>query len=270
MRVQISGHPDDRHFADQLSDYLDSIGVDPKRDYPKPSGSAKSSAKLDQDLRRYDFMIALLSCAYLNDEWLMEELLQALVRERTDGITFLIPFQIDDCEVPPWVRDRVIDFRKAPFSEAIAPLASVLAAPRQVFVVMKFGDTRLESTYSIAIRPAIENSGFTPLRIDEVENAGSITEQTLVQIERSAVVLADLTGESPNCYFEAGYAHALGKQLILSIRKGEKIHFNLVDRRFIEWETEKELSDALHRRLESIRATMPAARALPSPAPAGG
>jgi hypothetical protein len=152
----------------------------------------------------------------------------------------------------------------------VAPLATTLAGPRQVFVVMKFGDPRLDSTYSIAIRPAVEKSGFTPLRIDEVENAGSITEQTLQQIERSAVVLADLTGERPNRYFEAGYAHALGKQLILSIREGETKHFNLADRRFIEWETEKELFDLLTRRLESIRASMPAAGLPPSSPPAAG
>jgi nucleoside 2-deoxyribosyltransferase len=111
----------------------------------------------------------------------------------------------------------------------------------------------------------VEKCGFTALRIDEVENAGSITEQTLQQIERSAVVLADLSGERPNCYFEAGYAHALGKQLILSIRKGETRHFDLADRRFIEWETEKELFDGLTRRLESIRASMPAPARPPAP-----
>ena len=42
-----------------------------------------------------------------------------------------------------------------------------------------------------------------------------------VAVTIDGVVLADLTGERPNCYFEAGYAHALGKQLILTIRKGE-------------------------------------------------
>lgn len=79
-----------------------------------------------------------------------------------------------------------------------------------------------------------------------------------------------LTGERPNCYFEAGYAHALRKQLILTIRKGEKVHFNLAERRFIEWATGKELLDAHYRRLESIRAAMPDARGMAMAAGAGG
>lgn len=269
MRVQVSHSPDNRKFVDQLETYLWSIGVEPRRDYLKTPETQKSAERLEQELRRYDFVIVVLSQAYVGDQWLMNELLQSLLREQADQRRFILPLLIEDCEVPFWLRDRVIDFRGVPFEEAAASLATTLAGPRQVFVVMKFGDPQLDSTYAIAIRPAVEKAGFTPLRIDEVENAGSITDQTLQQIERSAVVLADLTGERPNCYFEAGYAHALGKQLILTIRKGEPKHFNLADRRFIEWATDKELFDALQRRLESIRAAMPAARDLPPAAPAG-
>jgi TIR domain len=257
MRVQISHSPENREFVDQLDAYLWRIGVEPRRDYLKSPEALKNPERLDQQLRRYDYVIVVLSRAYVNDEWLMTELLQSIVRERLDQREFILPLLVEDCDVPLWLRDRVVDFRTSPFEEAVVALPPVLAGLRQVFVVMKFGDVRLDSMYEMAIKPAVLKLGFSPLRIDELENAGSITDQTLHEIERSTVVLADLTGERPNCYFEAGYAHALGRQLILTIRRGEPIHFNLADRRFIEWETEKELFDALIRRLEAIRATLP-------------
>jgi nucleoside 2-deoxyribosyltransferase len=34
------------------------------------------------------------------------------------------------------------------------------------------------------------------------------------KIERANIVLVDLTGQNPNIYFEAGYAHALKKKVI--------------------------------------------------------
>lgn len=253
MRVQLSHHPDDRAFLDQLDPYLRDLGVEPRRDYLKSPEAERSPERLDQELRRYDFMIAVLSTAYVGDAWLMTELLQAMIRERMAQLEFILPLQTEDCDVPVWLRNRVIDFRTVSFENAVACLAPKLAGPRQVFVVMKFGDPKLDSMYELAIKRAVEKCGFSALRIDEIQSAGSITDQTLQQIDRSAVILADLTGERPNCYFEVGYAHALGKELILTIRKGEEKHFNLADRRFIEWETDKELYEGLCRRLEAIR-----------------
>jgi DDE domain len=124
---------------------------------------------------------------------------------------------------------------------------------RQVFVVMKFGDAELDSAYELAIKPAVQRFGFSALRIDEVHDSGSITEQVLKELDSSAAVLADLTGERPNCYFEVGYALAIEKELILTVRKGHTVHFDLADRRFIEGGTPKELQDSLVPRLAWIK-----------------
>lgn len=47
--------------------------------------------------------------------------------------------------------------------------------------------------YRGAIKPVIEEFKYSPLRIDEIEDAGSITDQILDQLARSEIVLADLT-----------------------------------------------------------------------------
>ena len=90
------------------------------------------------------------------------------------------------------------------------------------------------------------------LRIDEIQDSGSITDQVLQAIASSKYILADLTGGRPNCYYETGFAHALGKEMILTIKKGDNIHFDLAGYRFMQWETEAELRRLLRERLKYL------------------
>jgi hypothetical protein len=130
----------------------------------------------------------------------------------------------------------------------------------QVFVVMPFGVPVLESAYRRVIKPVIEESHFRCLRIDEIQDAMPITTQILEAIASSEVVLCDLTGARPNCYYEAGFARALGRTLILTIRDPEKPAFDLSVNRFIMWQSEEDLEARLRDRLLAIT-SRPRARA---------
>ena len=123
---------------------------------------------------------------------------------------------------------------------------------KQIFVIMKFGDRLMDSAYQGVIKPLIKEFGYRPIRIDEVEDSGKISDQIFETIASSKYVLADLSGERPNCYYETGFAHALGKEIILCIRKEEKIHFDLSHNRFIVWETEADLRQSLKKRLKML------------------
>lgn len=122
----------------------------------------------------------------------------------------------------------------------------------QVFVVMKFGDKHLDSAYQNVVKPLCENNGLRAVRVDEIQDSGKITDQILESIAESKFVLVDLTGERPNCYYEAGFAHALGKNVIFTIRQDSKVHFDLSGYRFIFWETELELKKSLDQRFAAI------------------
>lgn len=122
----------------------------------------------------------------------------------------------------------------------------------QVFVIMKFGDNELDSAYEGVIKPVIEEFGLRVVRIDEIQDSGKITDQMLEYIASSKYVFADLTGERPNCYYECGFAHALGKELIFTIKSNQNIHFDLATYRFITWNTEADLRRKLRARLNSL------------------
>jgi len=128
-----------------------------------------------------------------------------------------------------------------------------MASPlNQIFVVMKFGDEVLDSAFTEVIEPLGAEFGLDVIRVDKIQDGGNISQQILENIAQSRFVLAELSGARPNCYYEAGFAHALGKEIIFVIRDGEDVHFDLSGYRFIQWKTEGQLRNALQERLESL------------------
>lgn len=131
-------------------------------------------------------------------------------------------------------------------------LQQALSKPlNQIFVVMQFGDSLLDSAYEGVIKPVGESFGYKVLRVDEIQDSGAILTQVLENIAQSSLVFVDLSGQRPNCYYEAGYAHALGKDIIFSIRKDEQLHFDIAGYRFIQWQTETDLRKKLKERLNA-------------------
>jgi hypothetical protein len=140
--------------------------------------------------------------------------------------------------------------QSAPLTRSL--IQQALAEPlEQMFVVMKFDDPYLNSAYEGVIKPAGESFGYRVLRVDEIQDSGLILTQVLEHISRSKLVFVELSGERPNCYYEAGYAQALGKEIIFSIRQEEPLHFDLAGYRFIQWQTEAELRSKLTERLRA-------------------
>ncbi|MEQ9636357.1 MAG: hypothetical protein RLW68_09790 [Devosia marina] len=123
-----------------------------------------------------------------------------------------------------------------------------------IFVIMKFGDADLDSAFDGVIKPLAHEFDLEAVRIDQVQDSGKISDQILEHITEAKYVLADLTGERPNCYYEAGFAQAIGKQLIFSIKSGHSIHFDLAGHRFMQWSTESEYRTQLRARLEALEA----------------
>ena len=120
---------------------------------------------------------------------------------------------------------------------------------------MKFGDDVLNSAYTAVVKPVVKKFGLTCIRVDEIPDSGKISDQILEAIAESKYVIADLSGARPNCYYEAGFAHALGKEMILTIRDGESAHFDLQGHRFIQWKTESDYKKQLTKRIKALEET---------------
>ena len=123
----------------------------------------------------------------------------------------------------------------------------------KLFVVMKFGDAALDSAYEGVYKPEGLKAGYGQVvRVDEIQDSGNISQQIVENIATSRLIIADLSGERPNCYYEAGFAQALGKPIIFTVRESDKIHFDLAAYRFIVWDTESSLRRKLGERLAAL------------------
>jgi hypothetical protein len=103
-----------------------------------------------------------------------------------------------------------------------------------------------------AIKAGAKECGVVAERIDEDERSERITDRVLESIRKAEFVIVDLTNERPNVFYEAGYAHGIGKIPIYVARAGTNIHFDVKDYPVITFRNMKELREGIVRRLRAI------------------
>lgn len=125
---------------------------------------------------------------------------------------------------------------------------------RNCFVAMWFGPEMI-SAYDDGIAPAIEANGYNPVRIDRADYNNKIDDEILSQIRRARFVVADFScgadGARGGVYFEAGFALALDRQVIFSVRRSdlERLHFDTRQFNHIMWEAPADLEMQLRNRI---------------------
>lgn len=106
-------------------------------------------------------------------------------------------------------------------------MANITTRPKPyVFVLMPFSK-EFEDIYKLGIKPACERAGAYADRVDEQIFYESILQRIYNQISKADIVVAEFTGRNPNVFYETGYAHALGKKVIMLTQKVEHIPFDL-------------------------------------------
>lgn len=251
MKVFLSFTTQEKPFADRLSQSLKDAGIEPVSIDLQITYGDRIDEKILKGSPGFDYVVILLSKTHARSDWLQNEMLAFIALERLRGTKIIFPVVIEDCEIPRFFKNRIAaDFRNLSFEDGVSQLLSQISVSQKAFVVMKFGDDDLNSAYEGVIKPVLEGAGYAVIRIDEVPDSGEINDQVRNEILGSSIVIADLSGERPNCYYEAGYAHALGKTVILSARTGTPIHFDLSTHRFIYWKNEQDLRKQLTERLK--------------------
>ncbi len=124
---------------------------------------------------------------------------------------------------------------------------------KKVFIAMWFAPQMKQARENI--KCAVQHCGYQPVLIDEKKYNGQIVPEIYREIEESAFVIADLTGGRGGVYYEAGYAMAKGKPVILCCKEQErnKVHFDLAQYNTILWKDKKDLYKRLFQRIETTQ-----------------
>jgi hypothetical protein len=150
------------------------------------------------------------------------------------------------CELLPVVCDMV--------EKAVAGLrASVLSTSSRkyrAFIAMQMSKDNPECSAILeAIKQTAQIFGVDAQRIDEIESNERITDRMLRAIDCSDLVIADVSDPRENVYYEAGWAHKAGKQVVFVARREVRLPFDIRDYPVVKFGDLEELKDGLARRL---------------------
>ena len=98
------------------------------------------------------------------------------------------------------------------------------------FVIMGYGvktdyatgrELDLDKTYQSIIKPAAEKAGLECIRADEIKHSGTIDVPMYNHLISADVVIADLSTNNSNAFYELGVRHALRPRTTITIAESE-------------------------------------------------
>lgn len=116
------------------------------------------------------------------------------------------------------------------------------------FVIMPFR-TKFDDVYK-GIKKAVKKMDYECVRADEIFDARSFMAIVSEMIERSEVIIADLTDRNPNVFYEVGYAHAFGKNTILITQNTDDVPADLRHRQYFRYELNSRLQTTIEANLK--------------------
>jgi hypothetical protein len=105
--------------------------------------------------------------------------------------------------------------------------------PLQASAMMPFSGA-FAAVYDAIVR-AVGAAGMKCNRADDIWEHHTIIQDVVSLIDRSRIVICDLTGRNPNVFYEAGISHALGREVILITQHPDDVPFDLRHIRYVTY-----------------------------------
>ena len=119
----------------------------------------------------------------------------------------------------------------------------------KVFIAMSFSNSMRSAGNNI--EKAISDAGYEPILLLDKQYNGQIVPEIIYEIKSCQFVVADFTENKSNVYYEVGYATALGKEVIVTVKKDhlKKVSFDTNQLHHVVWNDEDDLKDRLYNRI---------------------
>ena len=86
---------------------------------------------------------------------------------------------------------------------------------------------KYKARYDLFYRSAIEAAGLSAYRVDKDPSVGNIIAQIQEKIKAANICFAEISEDNPNVWYELGYAHAHGHEVVMVCQKGKELPFDI-------------------------------------------
>lgn len=114
------------------------------------------------------------------------------------------------------------------FERALCRKLRDMRRHQYVFVAMPFVKALLPIYKQIKV--GIISAGFKCVRVDEVAHTRSIQQVVFELVEKSKLVVFLADGANPNAYYEAGFADAMHKEVVIIAKSLDELKFDIRNR----------------------------------------
>lgn len=111
------------------------------------------------------------------------------------------------------------------------------------FVVSEIGEEstetriRADQVLKHIIEPIANECGYRDVvRADDIARPGMITPDIIGHLYDDPLRVADVTGRNPNVYYEVAVRQAVRRPLVMLIKSGERLPFDVADSRTIQFD----------------------------------
>ncbi|HET6757255.1 MAG TPA: TRAFs-binding domain-containing protein [Burkholderiales bacterium] len=113
-----------------------------------------------------------------------------------------------------------------------------------------------DRVYSDFLKPALNSAGFEVFRADEAREAGNIRTDMFQELLLADLVVADLSIDNPNAWYELGVRHALRRRGVIQIKCRQGIPFDVSTDRCLSYHLKDGVPDPAY--LNSDKAALAA------------
>ncbi len=112
-------------------------------------------------------------------------------------------------------------------ADIVLSICEDLERSNSVYTIMSF-KKKYNDVFK-AFSRVCKNHDFKTIRTDRDPNLNPITSQILKGIDQSDFVIADVSEQSPNVFYEIGYARGIDCPVIITAKKGTILPFDIKD-----------------------------------------
>lgn len=124
------------------------------------------------------------------------------------------------------------------------------------FVLMPFAEPFIR-LYKDHIKPILEKSGLSVMIAKDFFTSTPVIDDIWRSINEACLIVADITGENPNVFYELGLAHTIGKKSIILNQNKDDAPFDISHVRYFTYTDNEEGWKELEKNLEeAVRATI--------------